>query len=190
MSDQPNIDIESSASSSEKLQKSSNFTPTQADIRRQVLDYYTAATTDYRVWSKGFNMHFGYWRAGMNPFGREAMLQELNTQVLQRLNLPSSEPARLIDLGGGTGATARAAVAAYSNLAVDVVTIVPTQIEMGRQLNEQSVRGNAITMHCVDFAFTNLPVESADAVCMIESACHAEGPTKATVLAEAYRLLK
>lgn len=191
MSDQPNIDIEACTSAtSESLSGPANFTPGQVDIRRQVLEYYTAATADYRAWSKGLNMHFGYWRAGMSPFNREAMLQELNKQVLQRLNLPSSGPARLVDLGGGTGATARAAVAAYSNLAVDVVTIVPTQIEMGRQLNGQAVRGNAVTMHCVDFASTHLPAESADAVCMIESACHAEGPTKATVLAEAYRLLK
>ncbi|MFJ5298644.1 methyltransferase domain-containing protein [Pseudomonas sp. NPDC088368] len=191
MSDQPSIDIESSTSSlPASLSEPTNLTPAQADIRRQVLEYYTAATADYRTWSKGLNMHFGYWRAGMNPFRRESMLQELNKQVLQRLCLSGDQPVRLIDLGGGTGATARAAVAAYSNVKVDVVTIVPTQIEMGRQLNRQVLRGDAITMHCVDFAFTNLPAGSADAVCMIESACHAEGPTKATVLAEAYRLLK
>ncbi|PTU75792.1 methyltransferase type 11 [Pseudomonas mangrovi] len=164
--------------------------PSQAQIREQVLQYYTAATEDYRTWSRGMNMHFGYWRWGMNPFRREAMLQEMNQQVLARLQLPLERPTRLADLGGGTGATARSAVASYPELAVDVVTIVPTQIEIGRRLNEQAERGHAISMHCVDFTATGLPAESCDAVCMIESACHAEGPTKAAVLAEAYRLLK
>ncbi|MEO6363931.1 MAG: class I SAM-dependent methyltransferase [Caldimonas sp.] len=164
--------------------------PSGAEIRSRVLAYYNAATTDYRAWSKGFNMHFGYWRPGLNPFRREPMLHELNLQALTRLQLPTDRPARLADLGGGTGATARAAVAAYPMLAVDTVTLVPLQVAMGVAANRAAPRGEAITMHCADFAATQLPSAGYDAVCLIESACHAGGATKAGVLREAYRLLR
>jgi MPBQ/MSBQ methyltransferase len=159
-------------------------------IRENVLAYYTAATADYKVWSSGFNMHFGYWRWGLNPFRREAMLREMNVQTLKRLNIPSERPARLVDLGGGTGATAREAVASYPNLEVDVVTLVPKQIEIGSALNAAAVRGHQISMHCADYLATHLPDGHYDAVCMIESACHAPGMTKDALLKEAYRLLK
>ena len=36
--------------------------------------YYEEAGPDYAAWSPGFNMHFGFFRWGMNPFHREAML--------------------------------------------------------------------------------------------------------------------
>jgi SAM-dependent methyltransferase len=164
--------------------------PTGVEIRTRVLAYYNAATTDYRAWSREFNMHFGYWRPGLNPFRREPMLHELNLQALARLNLPTDRPARLADLGGGTGATARAGVAAYPNLSVDVVSLVPKQVTLGRAANAAVPRGDAISMHCADFAATRLPSASFDAVCTIEAACHAEGETKSLLLREAFRLLK
>src|SRR6185436_15517739 len=120
--------------------------PTGVEIRTRVLAYYNAATTDYRAWSREFNMHFGYWRPGLNPFRREPMLHELNLQALARLNLPTDRPARLADLGGGTGATARAGVAAYPNLSVDVVSLVPKQVTLGRAANAAVPRGDAISM--------------------------------------------
>lgn len=165
-------------------------TRTPPQIRDQVLAYYTAAALDYGSWSRGFNMHFGFWRRGINPFKRETMLEELNSQVLARLGIIEDTPARLVDLGGGTGATARAAVTKFPKLSVDVVTIVPKQIEIGETLNRSAIRGSAVSFHCADFTSTGLPSNCADAVCMIESACHAEGPTKAALLKEAFRLLK
>ncbi|WP_137937989.1 methyltransferase domain-containing protein [Chitinivorax sp. B] len=167
-----------------------HFLATPTCIREQVVAYYTAATADYKVWSKGFNMHFGYWRLGINPFNREAMLNEMNLQVLARLNLPADRPARIADLGGGTGATARSLVAARADLTVDVVTIAPNQVELGETLNRHAPHGDAITMHCADYVHTGLPSNAFDAVIMVESACHAEGATKATLMREAYRLLK
>ena len=164
--------------------------PTQPVVRERVLAYYTSATTDYLAWSQNYNMHFGYWRKGLNPLLREPMLQELNLQVFSRLGLPKSGAVRLADFGGGTGATARAAVAAFANLSVDVITIVPLQIEIAQKLNAAVPRGDAITMHCVDFSETQLSADQFDAVYMIESACHAAGATKQGVLREAFRLLK
>ena len=164
--------------------------PSGIEIRQRVLAYYNAATTDYRAWSREFNMHFGYWRFGLNPFRREPMLHELNLQALARLSLPTDRPARLTDLGGGTGATARAAIARYRHLSVDVVTLVPKQVALGRIANVGAPRGDAITMHCADYAASRLPAAAFDAVCAIESACHGEGATKAPLLREAHRLLR
>jgi MPBQ/MSBQ methyltransferase len=47
--------------------------------------YYEEAGPDYAAWSAAFNMHFGFFRWGMNPFRREAMLEEMNRQVFDRL---------------------------------------------------------------------------------------------------------
>ena len=33
--------------------------------------YYEEAGPDYAAWSPHFNMHFGFFRWGMNPFNRE-----------------------------------------------------------------------------------------------------------------------
>ena len=151
-------------------------------IKQRVIEYYTATTPDYAAWSPGLNLHCGYWRWGINPFDREAMLTELSRQVLLRLNLPSDGSACLADLGGGTGATARTAVEAYPGLTVDVITLVPLHIETGQRLNRRVSRGAAIRMCLADYASTGLDSECYDAVTLIESACHAEGSTKQAVL--------
>ncbi len=191
MSSQPaRLGYEGLTTESDRVTSANAATPGADEIRQRVLEYYTAATLDYKAWSSGFNMHFGYWRPGINPFRRESMLNELNLQVLSRLQLPRDRPARLADLGGGTGATARAAVKTHPQLAVDVVTIVPLQIDLGRKLNAGVTGGGAIAMHCVDFNDTGLPAGQYDGVCMIESAIYAEGPTKARLIREAFRLLR
>jgi len=162
-----------------------------ATLRDAVLAYYTETAADYRVWSKNLNMHLGFWRWGINPLNRERMLEEMNRQVVQRLGLSGEGSIRrLVDLGGGTGATARTAVSLYPDLIVDVVTLVPRQIEMGEILSLLHPGGTNIRFHCVDYAATRFPDASVDAVCMLESACHAEGPTKLGVLREACRILK
>jgi SAM-dependent methyltransferase len=163
---------------------------TTDEIHARIVAYYAVSTADYRVWSRGYNMHFGYWRRGINPLRREALLDETNQQVLARLQLPADRPVRVADLGGGTGATARSAVARMANLAVDVVTLSPTQVELGARLNAQAPNGAAVAMHCMDYEATTLESGAYDGVCCVESACHAPGATKAGVLAEAYRLLK
>jgi hypothetical protein len=40
-----------------------------------LIAYYENAGPDYGQWSSGFNMHFGYYRFGLNPFRRESMLE-------------------------------------------------------------------------------------------------------------------
>src|SRR5450432_2845717 len=68
--------------------------------------YYREAGPDYAAWSREFNMHFGYYRAGANPLRRETMLEQMNAEVLARLQLRAEAP-RLLDLGCGLGATLR-----------------------------------------------------------------------------------
>ena len=40
----------------------------------EMVRYYEEAGPDYEAWSPSFNMHFGYWEGGANPFDREAMV--------------------------------------------------------------------------------------------------------------------
>ena len=40
--------------------------------------YYEEAGPDYAAWSPHFNMHFGFFRWGMNPLKREAMLEQID----------------------------------------------------------------------------------------------------------------
>jgi len=43
-----------------------------------LVTYYTEAGMDYRAWSRNFNMHFGFYRLGMNPLALESMLEEMS----------------------------------------------------------------------------------------------------------------
>lgn len=64
------------------------FTFTSASTSRSTEDfqrYYEEAGPDYAAWSPNFNMHFGFFCQGMNPLNREAMLEQMNYEVLQRL---------------------------------------------------------------------------------------------------------
>lgn len=36
--------------------------------KQEVVTYYEDTGLDYGEWSKEFNMHFGYYKWGMNPF--------------------------------------------------------------------------------------------------------------------------
>jgi len=45
-------------------------------IARPFSATYAEAGPDYASWSAAFNMHFGFFRWGMNPFNREAMLEQ------------------------------------------------------------------------------------------------------------------
>jgi hypothetical protein len=69
--------------------------------------YYSEAGPDYAAWSSEFNMHFGFYRAGANPLHREAMLEQMNQEVLARLDVDRTAEPRLLDLGCGLGATLR-----------------------------------------------------------------------------------
>ncbi len=70
-------------------------------------EYYSEAGPDYAAWSRGFNMHFGFYRRGMNPVDREGMLERMNVEVLERLDIDPAKRCSVLDMGCGLGATLR-----------------------------------------------------------------------------------
>lgn len=157
-----------------------------ADIR----SYYNAVADDYRAWSPGMNMHFGYWSWQVNPLAREAMLERMNLEVLKRLALPSTGAVLLADLGCGAGATARSIVKNRKHSTVDAVTLVARQIIQGAGLNQAAALPNQVRFHLADYVDTGLRSGAYDGVYALESACHAPGADKRALVREAARLLR
>jgi|GEM_PF-178081 len=152
--------------------------------------YFTEVAQDYRAWSPGYNMHFGFWRAGINPLRREAMLEEMNRAVGRALQLDGAQAACVVDLGCGAGATARTLAADHPALHVVAVSDVAAQHAIGRGLDARAGVADRIAHLEADFARTGLPAAQADGAWAVESACYAPGHDKRAFAAEAARLLK
>ena len=152
--------------------------------------YYSEAGPDYAAWSKAFNMHFGFFRWGMNPFRREAMLDQMNFEVLDRLRLDPNAPASVVDPGCGLGATLRSFARLRPLALLAGITLVPWQVEQARTLNQTSGLGNRIRVLLGDYENTTIASASFDAAYALESSCHAHHADKHTFLHEAHRLLK
>ena len=163
-----------------------------ADPARRISleQYYSEAGPDYSAWSPGFNMHFGYYRAGVNPFDREAMLEQMNAEVLARLQVDALDEPRLLDLGCGLGATLRHFARRIPHAQLTGVTRVPWQVERARALNESTGCSDRVSVVEGDFERNSLPESTYDGVYALESSCHARGADKAVLLGEAHRLLR
>jgi cyclopropane fatty-acyl-phospholipid synthase-like methyltransferase len=161
----------------------------QAPPPVDVETYYTEAGMDYRAWSRGFNMHFGYYRWPANPFGLETMLEEMSREVFRRLEL--TDGMRVLDLGCGLGAPARTLIAGHA-VKVTAVTIVEWQIAKARALTEAATsapRGQVEWM-LGDFTALDLPAGAHDGAFSIEACCHAPGSSKEPFVRECARLLR
>jgi MPBQ/MSBQ methyltransferase len=152
--------------------------------------YYSEAGPDYGAWSPEFNMHFGYYRAGTNPFDREAMLEQMNAEVLTRLQLDGIAEPQLLDMGCGLGATLRSFARRLQHAKIVGITRVPWQVEHARALNTAANCDERVRVLEGDYEDTILPRSNYDGVYALESSCHAHGTDKATLLAEAHRLLR
>jgi MPBQ/MSBQ methyltransferase len=155
--------------------------------------YYEEAGPDYAAWSPNFNMHFGFFRWGMNPFHREHMLEQMNREVLRRLNLDSNSPRiphRILDMGCGLGATLRSLARQLPSAELHGITLVPWQLEQGRALNQFNPEGAQITLTLGDYQHAPYSSASFDAIYAIESSCYAPGANKSAFLREAHRLLR
>jgi SAM-dependent methyltransferase len=165
-----------------------------AEDRASFQRYYEEAGPDYAAWSPRFNMHFGFFRPGMNPFHRESMLEQLNAEVLGRLHLDNppipSASVRILDMGCGLGATLRSLAGRFPQADLHGITLVPWQLEQGRLLNQSSPQANRITLSLGDYENTAFSSGSFDAVYAIESSCYAHGANKSAFLREAHRLLR
>lgn len=153
--------------------------------------YYSEAGPDYAAWSPAFNMHFGYYHAGANPFDREAMLEQMNAEVLARLQLDGVAVPQLLDLGCGLGATLRSFAQRLPNAKLFGVTRVPWQVEQAQALNEAAGCGERVCVTEGDYEDTTLlPRSGFDGVYALESSCHAHGADKRKLLEQAHRLLR
>ena len=156
---------------------------------QELIRYYLDTGLDYGEWSREYNMHFGYYRRGMNPFVREPMLDEMNQQVFHHLQL-TEEDIQVFDLGCGLGATCRSFAKRFSGKKVTGITIVPWQVEKARALNEQSGLASGIDILLNDYTNISIADNSADGIYALESCCHSEGLDKAAFIKEMLRLLK
>jgi MPBQ/MSBQ methyltransferase len=152
--------------------------------------YYSEAGPDYAAWSREFNMHFGYYCAGMNPLNREAMLEQMNAEVFARLHLNGAAEAQLLDLGCGLGATLRSFARRLEKARLLGVTRVPWQAQQARALNLAAGCAERLGVIEGDYEDIALPDSSCDGVYALESSCHAHGADKARLLREAHRLLR
>ena len=144
-----------------------------------VTAYYDHTTPDYFAWSRGGNMHFGYWRRGLSPFHAEPMIERMNHEVVERLAL--SPCARVADLGCGLGATSRF-LAERGHHAVGV-TLVPAQALSAHK------RVGAARFVAADYTQTPFRQGSFAGALCVESACHAPGADKRALVDEVARLL-
>ena len=156
--------------------------------------YYEEAGPDYAAWSAAFNMHFGFFRWGMNPFKREAMLEQMNQEILRRLHLATESqagvPVRILDMGCGLGATLRSFARRLPQADLLGITLIPWQVEQGRLLNQSRPESERIALELGDYEHTKFPSNSFDAVYAIESSCYANGANKSALLQESHRLLR
>jgi SAM-dependent methyltransferase len=152
--------------------------------------YYSEAGPDYAAWSREFNMHFGFYRAGANPFNREAMLEQMNAEVLARLKLDGIAQPSLLDLGCGLGATLRSFARRLPRALLLGIKRVPWQVEHARALSKAAGCGERLRVIEGDYEDAILPRSSFDGVYALESSCHAHGADKGALLAEVRRVLK
>jgi ubiquinone/menaquinone biosynthesis C-methylase UbiE len=118
----------------------------------------------------------------------------MNQEVMHRLHLTDQSstdvPARVLDMGCGLGATLRSFARSLPQANLDGITLVPWQLDQGRQFNEACPEGRRITLQLSDYEHTSFPSESFDAVYALESSCYAQGANKSAFLKEAHRLLR
>ncbi|MGD1841984.1 MAG: methyltransferase domain-containing protein [Thermonemataceae bacterium] len=158
--------------------------------QKPIINYYEVAGMDYAAWSKAFNMHFGYYRWGINPFHLEAMLQEMSEQVWKHLRVPSQQAAKLLDVGCGMGAVARYFAKKSPQLSVQAITLVEAQVNYGHQLIQKEGLQQQVTLEVQNFENMWFPSQHFDYAYAIESSCYARGEDKGQLIEEMYRVLQ
>jgi ubiquinone/menaquinone biosynthesis C-methylase UbiE len=159
------------------------------DLAGAIAEYYTQVGPDYTAWSRNLNMHFGVWRRGMSLFDREAMLEQMNKEVLAHGMRAPKPPKQLLDLGCGAGAVARTAAECLPGSTVTGIALAPSELKEAvrltpRQLSERVnfVAGNYLHLPFREGAF--------DMAFALESSCYAPGTDKRSLIEEARRVLR
>jgi MPBQ/MSBQ methyltransferase len=156
----------------------------------RVVEYFSEAASFFPVWSRGDHLHFGYLASLGQCLGREAMLEEMTRQVIARLQLDPTEPATLLDLGCGFGASALQVARQHPRFAVDGISLVASQVERAREKAAASGMVRRLRFWVDDFKGSRAESAGYDGIYAIESACHDSGLAKEGFVREAARLLK
>lgn len=160
------------------------FSPHSEHKKIEMVDFYNEATEDYEFWSNDYNMHFGYFIPfKTNPFKRDSMLNQMNKQVIKRLNIKLTKN-RLVDLGCGMGGTMRYALKSHKNVIAYGVTLSDFQVKKGNHL----LKGKNGIILKENYNNTSFQSNSFDSAVAIESFCHSGHSENS--LKEAYRILK
>ncbi len=67
---------------------------------------------------------------------------------------PAREPVRILDMGCGLGATLRSFARRLPQADLHGITLVPWQLEQGRQLNQSCPEARRITLALGDYEHT------------------------------------
>lgn len=164
--------------------QSITYTTDSEQNKIEMVDFYNEATEDYEFWSNDYNMHFGYFIPfKTNPFKRDSMLNEMNSQVLKRLHIGKSK-TRLVDMGCGMGATMRHALKQYKNIIAYGITLSDFQVKQGNEI----LKGKNGIILKENYNHTSFQSNTFNSAVAIESLCHSGHDYKS--LKEAYRILK
>lgn len=155
-----------------------------------ISNYYNIAGPDYEAWSKDFNMHFGYCKKWSDIFNLEKMLNRMNDEVLQQLQIPSSNSCNIIDLGCGVGTVARYTAKKYPLASITGITIADYQIQKGNELIAKDAVQHQVQLVKDNFENLSFASESFDRAYALESACHAGGSNKELFIASMAAVLK
>lgn len=157
---------------------------------QDIKTYYDVAGPDYAMWSRNFNMHFGYFRKFRDLFSLEKMLVNMNDLVISSLGIGTGEKAEIADLGCGVGTVARYTAVRYPDACITGITISDYQIEKGNSLVRRDGLQNQVLLVKDNFEGLQLAGNQFTHAYAIESACHAHGAGKELFVAEMSRVLK
>jgi SAM-dependent methyltransferase len=113
----------------------------------------------------------------------------MNLVVLDRLRV-SGPCARILDMGCGLGASLRSIARRLPGADLQGITLVPWQLEQGRNLNRSCPHAQNVTLELGNYESTAHSSGSFDAVYAIESGCYGTGVNKSRLIREAHRLLR
>lgn len=144
----------------------------------------------YSRWSKNLNVHFGYFKWGMNPYRHEAMLQAMNKVVAELIGFQEKKQRyRILDMGCGFGSTTIQMLDFFPNSTITGININEEQIAFANERKTHPDKRSRATFLTCDFQTTPFADKSFDAAYCLETACYGEGDDKANLINEVARLL-
>ncbi len=153
-------------------------------LREAVRDHYDRLSPFYRrFW--GEHIHHGFWEQGDEPFP----VREAQERLIERLATFARVPrgARVLDVGCGLGGSSLW-LARHRNCSVLGITLSPVQAALATEQARKERLDGQVHFERRDATCLDLPLESFDAIWVIECSEHLED--KARFFAECARVLR